>query len=72
MNLESELSTEREESREVAIDSTGNWLLVANQKFDAIVPYRLDPENGMPISKRVFNFSCGSPTYLLFLLKWKS
>lgn len=66
MNLESELSTEREESREFAIDPTGNWLLVANQKFDAIVPFRLDPENGIPTSIRAFNFSCGTPTYLLF------
>jgi 6-phosphogluconolactonase len=36
------------ESRHFAIDATGAFMVVANQKSDAIVSFRIDPQTGMP------------------------
>jgi 6-phosphogluconolactonase len=32
-----------------AIDPTGQYLLVANQRSDTIVTFRLDEQSGMPV-----------------------
>jgi 6-phosphogluconolactonase len=60
-------SIKGETPRDFAIDPTGQWLLSANQDTDAIIPFRLDPESGLPTRETAPSFECGTPVSILFL-----
>jgi 6-phosphogluconolactonase len=53
--------------RDFAVDPTGNWLLVANQDTDSIVPFKLDDESGLPVGEYASPFDCGTPVSIQFL-----
>ncbi len=66
LSLDSIFSSEGEEPRDFSIDPTGNWLLAANQDSDNIVPFRLDPQSGLPEGSKGPVFRCGTPVCILF------
>lgn len=55
-----------QEPRDFNIDPTGQWLLAANQNTHNLVPFRLDPETGLPTGDRGPEFSCGTPVCIEF------
>lgn len=52
--------------RDFGIDPTGRWLLAASQDSDRVVPFRLDPESGLPAGESAAPFECGTPACVLF------
>lgn len=67
LKFESWFSIKGKTPRDFAIDPTGQWLLSANQDTDSIVPFRLDPESGLPTGEAAPLFECGTPVCILFL-----
>lgn len=59
-------STRGKTPRDINIDPTGNWLLVANQDSDHIMPFRLDPSTGFPTGHVGKPYECGTPVCILF------
>jgi 6-phosphogluconolactonase len=41
-----DVSTERKEPRNFALDSTGRYLFAANQNSDSVAVFRVNPKNG--------------------------
>jgi len=66
LEFETWFSTQGKTPRDFAIDSTGQWLLAANQNSDTIVPFRLDPNTGGPTGEAGPPYPCGTPACLLF------
>ena len=66
LSLDSIFSSEGEEPRDFSVDPTGKWLLAANQNSDCIVPFRLDPQSGLPEGSKGPIFRCGTPVCILF------
>jgi len=54
------------EPRDFAIDPTGSWLVVSNQNSDTIVPFKLDPDTGLPTGEKGETFHCGTPVCIVF------
>lgn len=67
LTYESWFSIRGKTPRDFAVDPTGNWLLVANQDTDSIVPFRLDDESGLPVGEYASSFECGTPVSIQFL-----
>lgn len=67
LKFENWFSIKGKTPRDFAIDPTGQWLLVANQDTNSIVPFRLDPESGFPVGEAAPSFKCGTPVSILFL-----
>lgn len=67
LKYESWFSVRGKTPRDFAVDPTGNWLLVANQDTDSIVPFRLDDESGLPVGEYASSFECGTPVSIQFL-----
>lgn len=59
-------SARGETPRDFNIDPAGEWLLVANQDSDTVVPFRLDPVSGLPTGDEGPLFECGTPACILF------
>lgn len=55
-----------EEPRDINVDPSGNYLLIANQDGDNICIYKLDPETGLPEGEIVLAFSCKTPVSIEF------
>jgi 6-phosphogluconolactonase len=66
LELETRFSVEGENPRDFNIDPTGNWLLSANQNSDHIMPFRLNPDTGLPTGEVGIPLSCGTPVCILF------
>ena len=64
--LDQVVCTEGDWPRNFSLDPTGRWLLVANQRSDAIVVFGRDPQNGRltPTRQRI---AIPSPVCLRFL-----
>ena len=54
------------EPRDLAVDPTGHFLLLANQDSNSLVVYRLDPVSGVPSVDPEQTFSCKTPVCVLF------
>ena len=52
--------------REINIDPTGQWLLVANQDSDNIVVFSIDQKTGL-LKKHSINNELNSPSCIQFL-----
>ncbi len=55
-----------EEPRDINIDPTGNYLLIANQDGDNISVYKLDPTTGWPAGEILHTFVCKTPVSIEF------
>lgn len=66
LTFETRFSSGGKEPRDFAIDPGGQWLLVANQNSDNIVPFKLDAVTGLPAGDVAQPFKCGTPVCILF------
>jgi 6-phosphogluconolactonase len=60
------LPSEGAEPRDLSVDPTGQFLLLANQDSNTIVVYRLDPQSGSPSTVPVYSFACDTPVCIVF------
>ena len=66
LDLKSTQPSGGEEPRDIHIDPSGNYLLIANQDGDNISVYKLDPETGLPGAEIVHEFKCLTPVSIEF------
>ena len=66
LNLESTQPAGGEEPRDINIDPSGSYLLIANQDGDNICVYKLDPETGLPGAEIIQTFTCLTPVSIEF------
>jgi 6-phosphogluconolactonase len=52
--------------RDLSVDPSGRWLLVANQDSDTITVYRLEEETLLPVLNSAKSFPCGTPSCICF------
>jgi len=53
--------------RDIAIDPSGQWLIVANQDSDKLAVFQTQPDTGLPCdTKPVYTFKCATPTCVSF------
>ncbi len=55
-----------EEPRDINVDPSGQFLLIANQDGDNIAVRRLDPKTGLPGSELIHKFVCKTPVNIEF------
>lgn len=61
-----QFSTRGKTPRDFNIDPSGNWLLVANQDSDQIIPFKLDTVTGLPTGDVGKSYICGTPVCITF------
>lgn len=66
LNRETVISTEGRDPRDFGIDPTGNWLLAANQNSNTIIPFKLNPDTGLPTGGKGRIFHTGTPVCVVF------
>lgn len=52
--------------RDFNIDPSGHFMIIANHDSNNVCVYRLNPENGKPVSAIIEDFHCKSPACVLF------
>jgi 6-phosphogluconolactonase len=55
-----------QEPRDFEFDRGGRWLLSANQSSGSVVPFEIEPENGLPTGRAGEPLACGTPVCIVF------
>jgi 6-phosphogluconolactonase len=66
ISLAANFPTQGKGPRDFAFSPSGRWLLALNQDSDAVVPFELDPSQGLPTGGVGSTFAIGCPVCAVF------
>ncbi|SMG41267.1 lactonase family protein [Arenibacter troitsensis] len=66
LTFETRFDTNGKEPRDFNFDSTGKWLVCANQESDTLVSFEVDDKSGLPTKNIKSVLECGTPVCVHF------